>query len=243
MNFILFGPPGAGKGTQAKFLMNKFKIIQVSTGDILREEVKSKTDLGMSAKAIMDKGDLVPDEIILSIIEKKLSNSDCNNGFILDGFPRTLNQAIALEKILEKHEISIDKIIEINVKEEILLQRITSRAIETNNNRADDNSDVLKNRIEIYNKDTKPVLKFYDNMGGAALERLVKDQGVVVKEFSEDVYSAFKRGSDEVYEEVQAHSALAKKIHESMVNARKTVGDYIQLNDVAYTNKRNAALG
>ena len=84
MNFILFGPPGAGKGTQAKFLMNKFKIIQVSTGDILREEVKSKTDLGMSAKAIMDKGDLVPDEIILSIIEKKLSNSDCDNGFILE---------------------------------------------------------------------------------------------------------------------------------------------------------------
>ena len=82
----------------------------------------------------------------------------------------------------------------------------------------------------------------YNAKNGAALERLVKDQGVVVKEFNDDVYSAFKRGSDEVYEEVQAHSALAKKIHESMVNARKTVGDYVQLNDVAYTNKRNAAL-
>ena len=183
MNFILFGPPGAGKGTQAKFLINKFKIIQISTGDILREEVKSKTDLGMNAKAIMDKGDLVPDEIILSIIEKRLSNSDCDNGFILDGFPRTLNQAIALEKILEKHEISIDKIIEISVKEEILLQRIISRAIETNNNRADDNSDVLKNRIQIYNKDTKPVLKFYEDMG-----KLITVNGMLsIEEVSKEI--------------------------------------------------------
>ena len=183
MNFILFGPPGAGKGTQAKFLINKFKIIQISTGDILREEVKSKTDLGMSAKAIMDKGDLVPDEIILSIIEKRLSNSDCDNGFILDGFPRTLNQAIALEKILEKHEISIDKVIEINVKEEILLQRIISRALETNNNRADDNSDVLKNRIQIYNKDTKPVLKFYEDMG-----KLITVNGMLsIEEVSKEI--------------------------------------------------------
>ena len=135
------------------------------------------------ALALIEGGDLVPDEIILSIIEKKLSNSDCNNGFILDGFPRTLNQAIALEKILEKHEISIDKIIEINVKEEILLQRITSRAIETNNNRADDNSDVLKNRIEIYNKDTKPVLKFYDNMG-----KLITVNGMLsIEEVSKEI--------------------------------------------------------
>ena len=131
----------------------------------------------------MDKGDLVPDEIILSIIEKRLSNSDCDNGFILDGFPRTLNQAIALEKILKKHEISIDKIIEINVKEEILLKRIVSRAEETNNNRADDNSDVLKNRIEIYNKDTKPVLKFYNDMG-----KLITVNGMLsIEEVSKEI--------------------------------------------------------
>ena len=140
----------------------------------------------MSAKAIMDKGDLVPDEIILSIIEKRLSNSDCDNGFILDGFPRTLNQAIALEKILVKHEISINKIIEINVKEEILLQRIKSRAIETNNNRTDDNSDVLKNRIQIYNKDTKPVLKFYDNMG-----KLITVNGMLsIEEVSKEILNS-----------------------------------------------------
>ena len=183
MNFILFGPPGAGKGTQAKFLVSKFQILQISTGDILREEVKSKTDLGMSAKAIMDKGDLVSDDIILSIIEKRLSNPDCDNGFILDGFPRTLNQAIELEKILKKLHINIDKIIEINVKDEILLQRITSRALETNNNRADDNSNVLKNRIEIYHKDTKPVLKFYNDMG-----KLITVNGMLsIEEVSEEI--------------------------------------------------------
>ena len=183
MNFILFGPPGAGKGTQAKFLVNKFEILQISTGDILREEVKSKTDLGMSAKAIMDKGDLVSDDIILSIIEKRLSNPDCDNGFILDGFPRTLNQAIELEKILKKLHINIDKIIEINVKDEILLQRITSRALETNDNRADDNSNVLKNRIEIYHKDTKPVLKFYNDMG-----KLITVNGMLsIEEVSEEI--------------------------------------------------------
>ena len=183
MNFILFGPPGAGKGTQAKFLVNKFEILQISTGDILREEVKSKTNLGMSAKAIMDKGDLVSDDIILSIIEKRLSNPDCDNGFILDGFPRTLNQAIELEKILKKLHINIDKIIEINVKDEILLQRITSRALETNDNRADDNSNVLKNRIEIYHKDTKPVLKFYNDMG-----KLITVNGMLsIEEVSEEI--------------------------------------------------------
>lgn len=183
MNFILFGPPGAGKGTQAKLLVSKFEILQISTGDILREEVKSKTDLGMSAKAIMDKGDLVSDDIILSIIEKRLSNPDCDNGFILDGFPRTLNQAIELEKILKKLHINIDKIIEINVKDEILLQRITSRALETNNNRADDNSDVLKNRIEIYHKNTKPVLKFYNDMG-----KLITVNGMLsIEEVSEEI--------------------------------------------------------
>ena len=109
MNLILFGPPGAGKGTQAKFLINKFNIIQISTGDILREEVRSKTDLGLSAKNIMDRGDLVPDEIIMSIIEKRLSKPDCNNGFILDGFPRTLNQAIELEKIALNDDYFVQK--------------------------------------------------------------------------------------------------------------------------------------
>jgi len=116
-------------------------------------------------------------------LKKRLSNADCDNGFILDGFPRTLNQAIELEKILKKLHINIDKIIEINVKDEILLQRITSRALETNDNRADDNSNVLKNRIEIYHKDTKPVLKFYNDMG-----KLITVNGMLsIEEVSEEI--------------------------------------------------------
>ena len=105
MNIILFGPPGAGKGTQAKLLIEKFNIIQISTGDMLRDEVNSNSDLGKSAKLIMDKGDLISDEIILSMIQKRLMKSDCQNGFIIDGFLRTLNQAISLDKSLETNNI------------------------------------------------------------------------------------------------------------------------------------------
>ena len=164
MNLILFGPPGAGKGTQAKFLIKKFKIPQISTGDILRDEVKIKTDLGRKAKTIMERGELVPDEIIMSIIEKRLAKSDCNNGFILDGFPRTLKQACKLEEILKKENLNIHKVIEIDVDENILIERINKRAMETQNSRDDDNSKILKNRIKVYKNDTKPVIEFYKEM-------------------------------------------------------------------------------
>ena len=110
MNFILFGPPGAGKGTQAKILIDKFNIVQISTGDMLRDEVKSQSELGKSAKAIMDRGDLVSDKIIIAMIKKRIQMSDCNNGFILDGFPRTLNQAIELNALLEDLKIKINNV-------------------------------------------------------------------------------------------------------------------------------------
>ena len=154
MNLILFGPPGAGKGTQAEILINNYDIVQISTGDMLREEVKLETDLGKAAKLIMEKGDLVSDEIIISMIEKRIMKPDCKNGFILDGFPRTLQQAIDLDNILKKLDISIDKVIEIDVNEDILLKRIIKRALESKNTRDDDNSEILKNRILIYKKDT-----------------------------------------------------------------------------------------
>ena len=164
MNLILFGPPGAGKGTQAAFLINKYKIVQISTGDMLREEVKLGTELGKAAKSIMDKGDLVSDAIIISMIEKRIIKPDCKNGFILDGFPRTLKQAIDLNNILNKLDIHIDKVIEINVDEDILLKRITTRALESKISRDDDNSEILKNRIVVYKKDTLPVLEYYKNL-------------------------------------------------------------------------------
>ena len=164
MNLILFGPPGAGKGTQAEILINNYDIVQISTGDMLREEVKLETDLGKAAKLIMEKGDLVSDEIIISMIEKRIMKPDCKNGFILDGFPRTLQQAIDLDNILKKLDISIDKVIEIDVNEDILLKRIIKRALESKNTRDDDNSEILKNRILIYKKDTLPVLEYYKNL-------------------------------------------------------------------------------
>ena len=161
MNLILFGPPGAGKGTQAKILIERFNIVQISTGDMLREEVKSGSDLGKLAKEIMDKGNLVSDEIIMSMIKKRITKPDCENGFILDGFPRTYNQAVNLDTILNSLNLKIDKVIEINVDEKLLLQRILNRASENQSIRDDDNSEILKNRIIVYKKDTLPVLEYY----------------------------------------------------------------------------------
>jgi len=161
MNLILFGPPGAGKGTQAKLLIERFNIVQISTGDMLREEVKSGSDLGKLAKEIMDKGNLVSDEIIMSMIKKRITKPDCENGFILDGFPRTYNQAVNLDTILNSLSLKIDKVIEINVDENLLLQRILNRASENQSTRDDDNSEILKNRIIVYKKDTLPVLEYY----------------------------------------------------------------------------------
>ncbi len=164
MKLILFGPPGAGKGTQAKILIEKLNIVQISTGDMLREEVKSGSTLGIAAKSIMDKGDLVSDNIIISMIEKRITQHDCQNGFILDGFPRTLNQAVELDNLLDRLNLKIDKVIEINVDEELLMKRILKRASESKTTRGDDNSDILKNRIIVYKKDTLPVLEYYKGL-------------------------------------------------------------------------------
>ena len=161
MNLILFGPPGAGKGTQANILIDKFNIVQISTGDMLRSEVKSGSELGKTAKSIMEKGDLISDEIILTMIERRIAQSDCKNGFILDGFPRTYKQAVNLDMILQNLNLKIHKVIEINVDENLLLKRIIKRASESNTKRDDDNSEILRNRITVYKKDTLPVLEYY----------------------------------------------------------------------------------
>ena len=161
MNLILFGPPGAGKGTQAKLLIDQFKIVQISTGDMLRDEVKSESVLGKDVKSIMEKGDLISDEIIMLMIEKRIQKEDCKNGLIFDGFPRTYKQAVNLDIVLENLDFKIDKVIEINVNEELLLKRIIKRASESKTKRDDDNSEILKNRINVYKNETLPVLEYY----------------------------------------------------------------------------------
>ena len=161
MNVILFGAPGAGKGTQANFLINEFDLIQISTGDMLREAVKHQTELGKKVENIMANGDLVPDEIIFSLISNRLNDKDVKNGFIFDGFPRNLKQAEKLEKIMNKRNINLDFVFHIDVDENILTSRIENRAKQEKNTRKDDTSAVLIERLKVYNRETKPVLDYY----------------------------------------------------------------------------------
>ena len=163
MNVILFGAPGAGKGTQANFLIKKFDLIQISTGDMLREAVKRKTELGKKVETIMANGDLVPDEIIFSLISDRLNDKDIKNGFIFDGFPRNLNQAQKLNEIINDKNMHLDFVFHIDVEEAILTSRIENRAKQEKVTRKDDTSSVLIERLKVYNRETKPVLEYYSN--------------------------------------------------------------------------------
>ena len=163
MNIILFGAPGAGKGTQANLLINKFGLIQISTGDMLRASVKQKTELGKQVETIMANGELVPDEIIFSLISDRLNDKDIKNGFIFDGFPRNLKQAQKLDEIMNDMNIYLDFVFHIDVEEEILTSRIENRAKQEKITRNDDTSEVLIERLKVYNRETKPVLDHYSN--------------------------------------------------------------------------------
>ena len=162
MKIILFGPPGAGKGTQAKFLIERYGIVQISTGDMLRDAVAKGNEIGKEVKNVMEKGELVSDKLIMSLISDRIDEEDCKKGFILDGFPRTLDQAISLDKILEEKNLHIDHVIQIHVDEGLLLSRINKRASENKNARKDDNSEILANRLIVYNQQTIPVLHHYE---------------------------------------------------------------------------------
>ncbi len=166
MNLVLFGPPGAGKGTQAKVLTQRRGWPQLSTGDMLRAAIAAGTDLGKRCKAIMDAGDLVPDEVVIAIIAERYDQKDCRGGAVFDGFPRTTPQAVALDEMLSHRGRKIDLVIELKVDDAILLGRVGQRIKDAGGAaRADDTPETLKNRLEVYYKNTAPLLKFYSDQG------------------------------------------------------------------------------
>lgn len=191
MNLILLGPPGAGKGTQAKMLEEKRGLVQLSTGDMLRAAVAAGTEIGRIAKDIMERGDLVPDDVVVSIISDRISEPDCKVGFILDGFPRNTAQAEALDKMLEDRGLKLDRVVEMKVEDDILVERITGRFTCGNcgagyhdsykptqkpgicdqcessdmRRRADDNEETVRSRLVTYHSETAPLLPYYADRG------------------------------------------------------------------------------
>ena len=165
MRLILLGPPGAGKGTQAKILVEAYGIPQLSTGDILRAAIAAKTPLGLEAKAIVDRGDLVSDAIVNGIVSERLDAEDCKPGFILDGFPRTIAQAEALDQMLAEKGIALDAVIEIKAEADELVKRVINRAKESGGARADDNEEVLRKRLGVYSEQTAPLVAYYTGRG------------------------------------------------------------------------------
>ncbi|MTH55107.1 adenylate kinase [Bacillus mangrovi] len=190
MNLVLMGLPGAGKGTQAEQITEEYHIPHISTGDMFRAAMKDETELGLQAKSFIDKGELVPDEVTIGIVRERLGKADCEKGFLLDGFPRTVAQAEALESILSDLGKKLDHVISINVDKSILMERLTGRRICKNcgatyhlvfnppaeegvcdkcggelYQRADDNEETVSNRLEVNVKQSKPLLDFYSHKG------------------------------------------------------------------------------
>ena len=188
MKIILIGPPGGGKGTQAKLLVEKFKIPQISTGDMLREHVKNETDLGIAAKGYMNSGQLVPDQLILDMMETRFQKSDCKNGYILDGFPRTIPQAEGLDKSLKKIGHQLTNIIVLEIEDDIIVDRMGGRRIHVSSGRIyhikynppindnkdditneelsirdDDKEKTVRDRLKVYHDLTSPLINYYSN--------------------------------------------------------------------------------
>ena len=161
MNLIMLGPPGAGKGTQSAFLVNKYDYLQLSTGDILREAISNNTPTGLLVKDILARGELVNDGMILDIMSEQISLSLAKPGRIFDGFPRTIAQAERLGDLLKSFDMAIDFIIELSVDQEVLIDRINKRINESREKRSDDNIQTLKKRIKVYYEQTMPIIDYY----------------------------------------------------------------------------------
>ncbi|HNX79170.1 MAG TPA: adenylate kinase [Prolixibacteraceae bacterium] len=160
LNLILFGPPGAGKGTQAEFLINSYQLIHLSTGDLLRSEIAGQTRLGLEAKAFMDKGELVPDAVVIGMIKSKLENNKTAKGFIFDGFPRTVDQAKALDELLNGNETPVCGMLSLEVERQELINRLLGRGLVSGRSDDQDQS-VIENRINVYNDKTAPLIAYY----------------------------------------------------------------------------------
>ena len=165
MRLILLGPPGVGKGTQAKILVQQLGIPQLSTGDILRQAIANKTPMGLAAKEIMDRGDLVSDEIVNGIVSERIDQPDCRNGFILDGFPRTIPQADALGRMFGEKGLGLNAVVEITADADTLVSRVANRAKETGGARADDDAQVARKRLDVYRELTEPLVVYYKGKG------------------------------------------------------------------------------
>ena len=162
LNLVLFGPPGAGKGTQSNLLIDKYNLVHLSTGDILRREIVTETALGLKAKSLMDRGDLVPDEVVIGMISSKLDNNPDSNGFIFDGFPRTTNQAISLDNFLNSIGSEVSLMLALEVEDKELIARLLNRGKESG--REDDkNESIIANRINVYNEQTAIVAEHYES--------------------------------------------------------------------------------
>jgi adenylate kinase len=189
LNIILFGPPGAGKGTQSDKMIEKLQLVHLSTGDILRAEIAAQTELGKKAKTFMDKGELVPDEVVIGMIKAKISINMSAPGFIFDGFPRTVAQAEALDKMLGDLQIPISGLVALDVEHNELVKRLLGRGKESG--RADDQDiNIIENRINVYNNSTLPVMDYYKKQGKL---NLIDGMGTI-----EDIFARIMTAVDEI---------------------------------------------
>jgi len=163
MRLILFGPPGAGKGTQAVAISKAFSLPHIATGDIFRDNVRNETDLGRQAKLYMDQGALVPDDVVIAMVDERLTRDDVSDGFLLDGFPRTVAQAKALDEVLTGHGTAVDAVLRLLVDDEELVSRLLQRAQEQG--RSDDTREVVQTRLQVYREETEPLVDRYRQQG------------------------------------------------------------------------------